>query len=172
MAQGTTKVRTGREGLTVDEGKKTCNCRMWQLSGIPYFHATKVIFLLNMVPNSYVPAWFKTDLYFVLYHHFLKPDPWRRKKQSVINLEDAHVDVRGTVSDGSKQGDNSGAQKGSTGAGGSKKGSACGSKQGSAGACGSKGCANAVGSKNGSKDGSKQGSERGSKRKAVLSAGT
>ncbi|GJZ82224.1 multidrug resistance-associated protein 5 [Tanacetum coccineum] len=42
MAQGTTKVRTGREGLTVDEGKKTCNCRMWQLSGIPYFHATKI----------------------------------------------------------------------------------------------------------------------------------
>nr|GEU94836.1 multidrug resistance-associated protein 5 [Tanacetum cinerariifolium] len=30
------------EGFTVDEGKRTCSCRMWQLSGLPCVHATKV----------------------------------------------------------------------------------------------------------------------------------
>ncbi|GJT91077.1 multidrug resistance-associated protein 5, partial [Tanacetum coccineum] len=28
--------RSGSEGFTVDEGKRTCSCRMWQLSGIPW----------------------------------------------------------------------------------------------------------------------------------------
>ncbi|GJV01948.1 integrase, catalytic region, zinc finger, CCHC-type containing protein [Tanacetum coccineum] len=41
--EGTTKVRSGSEGFTVDEGKRTCSCRMWQLSGIPYVHAIKAI---------------------------------------------------------------------------------------------------------------------------------
>nr|GEU94839.1 multidrug resistance-associated protein 5 [Tanacetum cinerariifolium] len=36
------EVRSGSEGFTVDEGKRTCSCRMWQLSGLPCVHATKV----------------------------------------------------------------------------------------------------------------------------------
>ncbi|GJY29960.1 multidrug resistance-associated protein 5 [Tanacetum coccineum] len=43
------EVRSGCEGFIVDEGKRTRSCRMWQLSGIPYVHATKVIFLINKV---------------------------------------------------------------------------------------------------------------------------
>ncbi|GJS62810.1 multidrug resistance-associated protein 5 [Tanacetum coccineum] len=35
------EVRSGSEGFTVDEGKRTCSCRMWQLSGLPCVHATK-----------------------------------------------------------------------------------------------------------------------------------
>nr|GEU48036.1 damaged DNA binding 2 [Tanacetum cinerariifolium] len=51
------KVRSRSEGFTVDEGKRTCTCRMWRLSGLPCVYATKVIFLINRVPESYVPAW-------------------------------------------------------------------------------------------------------------------
>ncbi|GKA90758.1 hypothetical protein Tco_0812628 [Tanacetum coccineum] len=69
------KVKLGSEGFTVDEGKRTCNCRMWLLSGIPFVHATKLIFLINRVPESYVLAWFETDMYFVAYHNFMKPIP-------------------------------------------------------------------------------------------------
>ncbi|GJX94027.1 multidrug resistance-associated protein 5 [Tanacetum coccineum] len=69
------EVRSGSEGFTVDEGKRTCSCRMWQLSGLPCVHATKVIFLINRVPESYVPAWFETDMYFVAYHNYVKPVP-------------------------------------------------------------------------------------------------
>ncbi|GJZ77422.1 multidrug resistance-associated protein 5, partial [Tanacetum coccineum] len=35
------KVRSGSEGFTVDEEKRTCSCKMWQLSGIHCVHATK-----------------------------------------------------------------------------------------------------------------------------------
>ncbi|GJY11522.1 hypothetical protein Tco_0379707 [Tanacetum coccineum] len=61
MGEGTTKVLA-------------CNTYwMWQLSGLPCVHATKVIFLINKVPKSYVPAWFETDMYFVAYHNYVKP---------------------------------------------------------------------------------------------------
>ncbi|GJR80733.1 multidrug resistance-associated protein 5 [Tanacetum coccineum] len=69
------EVRLGSEGFTVDEGKRTCSCRMWQLSGLPCVHATKVIFLINRVPESYVPTWFETDMYFMAYHKYVKPVP-------------------------------------------------------------------------------------------------
>ncbi|GKC93408.1 multidrug resistance-associated protein 5, partial [Tanacetum coccineum] len=73
MTEGTTKVRSGSEGFIVDEDKRTCSCRMWQLSGLPCVHATKVIFLINRVPESYVPAWFETNMYFVAFHNYVKP---------------------------------------------------------------------------------------------------
>nr|GEW03648.1 multidrug resistance-associated protein 5 [Tanacetum cinerariifolium] len=86
MAEGTTKVsacntcwweilevRSGSEGFTVNEGKRTYSCRMWQLSGLHCVHATKVILLINRLPKSYVPTWFKTDMYFVTYHNYVKP---------------------------------------------------------------------------------------------------
>ncbi|GJV44209.1 hypothetical protein Tco_1428745 [Tanacetum coccineum] len=75
MAKGTTKVRSRSEGFTVDEGKRICSFRMWQLSGLPCVHATKVIFLINRVPESYVSGWFEIDIYFVAYHNYVKPVP-------------------------------------------------------------------------------------------------
>ncbi|GJW68901.1 multidrug resistance-associated protein 5, partial [Tanacetum coccineum] len=59
----------------VDEGKRTCSCMVWQLSGLPCVHATKVIFLINRVPESYVLAWFETDMCFVAYYNYVKPVP-------------------------------------------------------------------------------------------------
>ncbi|GJR66043.1 multidrug resistance-associated protein 5 [Tanacetum coccineum] len=35
------EVRLGSEGFTVDEGKRTCSCKMWQLSGLLCVHAIK-----------------------------------------------------------------------------------------------------------------------------------
>nr|GEW38692.1 hypothetical protein [Tanacetum cinerariifolium] len=66
-------VRSGSEGFIVDEGKRTCTYKMWQLSGLLCIHAIKVIFLINKVPESYVPAWFKTDMYFMAYYNYVKP---------------------------------------------------------------------------------------------------
>ncbi|GJR41006.1 hypothetical protein Tco_1216690 [Tanacetum coccineum] len=67
------EVRSGSEGFTVDEGKRTCSYRMWQLSGIHCVHATKVIFLINMISESYVPSWFETNMCFMAYHNYVKP---------------------------------------------------------------------------------------------------
>nr|GEW19403.1 reverse transcriptase domain-containing protein [Tanacetum cinerariifolium] len=35
------EVRSGSEGFIVDEGKRTCTCKMWQLSGLLCIHAIK-----------------------------------------------------------------------------------------------------------------------------------
>ncbi|GJR57481.1 multidrug resistance-associated protein 5 [Tanacetum coccineum] len=69
------EVRSKSEGFTINEGKRTCSCSMWQFLGLPCVHATKVIFLINRVPESYVPAWFETDMYFMAYHNYVKPVP-------------------------------------------------------------------------------------------------
>ncbi|GKB43840.1 hypothetical protein Tco_0888782, partial [Tanacetum coccineum] len=69
------EVRSGSEGFTVDEGKRTCTCRMWQLSGLHCVQVTLVIFLINRVPESYVPTWFEIDMYFVAYHNYVKLVP-------------------------------------------------------------------------------------------------
>ena len=46
---------------------------MWQLSGIPCVHATKVILYINKTPESYVPPMFKTDMYHSTYNNYMKP---------------------------------------------------------------------------------------------------
>ncbi|GJR40733.1 multidrug resistance-associated protein 5 [Tanacetum coccineum] len=172
------EVRSESEEFTVDKGKRSCSCRMWQLSGIPCVHATKVIFLINRVHESYVPTWFETDMYFVAYHNFVKPvsgmNFWPdqsmystvlqpkpkkclvglerkeselkvrvvvqleslrpRKKQSVGDVEDVNVVLKGPVRDEGVGGSRGGAS-GSRGrgcAGGSKRG-ASGSRGGGAG---------------------------------------
>ena len=62
------EVRSGSQAFTVNEPKTTCTCRMWQLSGIPCVHATKVILYINKTPESYVPPMFKvcTQLFYPL----------------------------------------------------------------------------------------------------------
>ncbi|GKC71413.1 multidrug resistance-associated protein 5 [Tanacetum coccineum] len=44
-------VRSGSEGFTVDEGKRKCSCRMWQLSGLPCVHATKSMYSTVLPPK-------------------------------------------------------------------------------------------------------------------------
>ncbi|GJY58099.1 multidrug resistance-associated protein 5 [Tanacetum coccineum] len=45
------EVRSGSEGFTVDEGKRTCSCRMWQLSRIPCVHDTKSMYSIVLPPK-------------------------------------------------------------------------------------------------------------------------
>nr|GEV57775.1 hypothetical protein [Tanacetum cinerariifolium] len=114
------EVRSGSEGFTNDEEKKTCSCWMWQLSGIPYVHATKSMYSFVVPPKP-------------------KKMCGRSRKKRIRS--------KGTMRDGYEQSGNSGAQQGS--AGRSKKGGTGGSKQGSVVAGGLKGCVVAVGSKKG-----------------------
>nr|GEW70576.1 hypothetical protein [Tanacetum cinerariifolium] len=48
------KERLGSEGFTIDEGKRTCSCKMWHLSGLPYVHATKSMYptVLQLKPRK------------------------------------------------------------------------------------------------------------------------
>nr|GEX08300.1 hypothetical protein [Tanacetum cinerariifolium] len=45
------EVRSESEGFTVDEGKRTYSVRMWQLSRIPYVHATKSMYSTVLPPK-------------------------------------------------------------------------------------------------------------------------
>ncbi|GJV35832.1 pentatricopeptide repeat-containing protein [Tanacetum coccineum] len=44
------EVRNGCEAFKVEEGLRTCTCRMWQISGLPCPHAIAVMFLINKSP--------------------------------------------------------------------------------------------------------------------------
>ncbi|GJY27395.1 multidrug resistance-associated protein 5 [Tanacetum coccineum] len=175
------EVRSRSKGFTVDEGKRTCSFMMWQLSGIPCVHAIKVIFLINRVPESYVPAWFETYMYFVAYHNFVKPvlgiNLWpdqsmysiilpakprkmsgRPRKKRIRAIEDVDVVLRGPVRD--------------EGAGGSRGGGASGSRGGASGSRGSASVSRGgAGGSRGGAGGSRGGASR-SKRKPVSSVGT
>ncbi|GJZ22978.1 pentatricopeptide repeat-containing protein [Tanacetum coccineum] len=65
------EVRNGSEAFTVDEHKRTCTCRMWQLAGLPCPHSIVVIFKLNKRPEDYIPACFRKDAYYKAYHQYL-----------------------------------------------------------------------------------------------------
>nr|GEX13080.1 multidrug resistance-associated protein 5 [Tanacetum cinerariifolium] len=120
------EVRLGSEGFTVNEEKRTCSCTMWQLSGIPCVHATKVIFLINMVHESYVPVWFETDMYFVAYYNFVKLVTGLVRDEGAGGSRGGASVFRGKEGDGWSRG----------GAGGSR-GGAFGSRGGASGSRGS-----------------------------------
>ncbi|GKE90244.1 hypothetical protein Tco_1567719 [Tanacetum coccineum] len=167
------EVRSGSKGFTVDEGKRTYSCRMWRLSGIHCIHATKVIFLINRVPESYVPAWFEIDMYFVTYHNYVKlvpgmnlwPDqsiyftvlPPKPRKTSVDDVEDVDVVQRGPVRD---EGD------------GGSRGGARGSRGGFSVFSGASGSTGKGAGGSGGASGSRGRGAAGSKRKLVSTAGT
>ncbi|KAJ9538480.1 LOW QUALITY PROTEIN: hypothetical protein OSB04_031213 [Centaurea solstitialis] len=67
------EVRLGNDAFIVDEDKKTCTCRMWQLSGLPCHHAVAALFYIHKHPEDYVPSWFWKDMYKVAYNHHLLP---------------------------------------------------------------------------------------------------
>ncbi|GJU99751.1 pentatricopeptide repeat-containing protein [Tanacetum coccineum] len=48
------EVRKGSKAFRVDEPKRTCSCRMWQLSGLPCCHAIACIFRLNRIVEGHL----------------------------------------------------------------------------------------------------------------------
>ncbi|GKB88754.1 multidrug resistance-associated protein 5 [Tanacetum coccineum] len=115
------EVRSGSEGFTIDEGKRTCSCRMWQLSGLPCVHSTK--------PDQ--------SMYFTV----LPPKPrkmlGRPKKKSIRAIgkggSSTRVSKRGPVRDEGASGTR-GDAIGSRGRGG--RGGAVGSRGGASGSIG------------------------------------
>ena len=57
----------------VDLNNKSCSCRMWDLSGIPYKHAISAIYANKEKPESYVHAYYSTETYLAIYKHVIMP---------------------------------------------------------------------------------------------------
>lgn len=67
------EVRNGSEAFGVDEQRRTCSCRLWQLSGLPCTHAVSVIFKINRRVEEYVPSCFRKKSFHDAYHQYLHP---------------------------------------------------------------------------------------------------
>ncbi|GJV02778.1 pentatricopeptide repeat-containing protein [Tanacetum coccineum] len=67
------EVRNGSQAFGVDEKRRTCTCRLWQLSGLPCPHAIAVIFKLNRRAEEYVPTCFRKQSFHDSYHQYLTP---------------------------------------------------------------------------------------------------
>ncbi|GJZ67196.1 pentatricopeptide repeat-containing protein [Tanacetum coccineum] len=67
------EVRNGSEAFGVDEDRRNCSCRLWQLSGLPCCHAITVIFKLNRMVEDYVPDCYSKQAFYDTYHQYLTP---------------------------------------------------------------------------------------------------
>ncbi|GJZ60907.1 hypothetical protein Tco_0617044 [Tanacetum coccineum] len=72
LSRGTLKTKTIGLVYWISRKKTWVQQRQWANSKSDQH---KVIYLKNKVPESYVPALFETDMYFVAYHNYVKPVP-------------------------------------------------------------------------------------------------
>ncbi|KAL0435074.1 UNVERIFIED_CONTAM: hypothetical protein Sradi_0215300 [Sesamum radiatum] len=59
--------------FSVDLERRTCTCRLWQLSGIPCKHACSAIFNQNLQPEEMVHPYYNVDTYKTVYEPTILP---------------------------------------------------------------------------------------------------
>ena len=57
----------------VDLDARSCNCRKWDLTGIPYCHAIACLFLYHYKVEDFVSDWYKRDTYLKSYNNSIPP---------------------------------------------------------------------------------------------------
>lgn len=63
----------GGHELVVDLPRRTCVYRKWQLTSIPYFHASASIFFQQKEPTMYVHECYTKNMYMKVYSHLVEP---------------------------------------------------------------------------------------------------
>ena len=69
------KVGSQYERHVVDLVKKTCNCRSWDLNGIPCKHAITAIYTNIEIPEDYTHLCYFKETYIEIYKEVLPPMP-------------------------------------------------------------------------------------------------
>lgn len=69
----TFEVSFGNHGFIVHLAKKTCICRLWQLSGIPCCHSIAAIYFVGDNPDKYVSSWLTVEASLMAYEGALQP---------------------------------------------------------------------------------------------------
>ncbi|GKC10833.1 zinc finger, PMZ-type containing protein, partial [Tanacetum coccineum] len=76
------EVRCGDQAYAVNLSSRTCSCRLWQLSGVPYIHAIAGYIYLNRDPDEGVHFSYSQDVWARTYQYFIWPVPsinlWKR----------------------------------------------------------------------------------------------
>ena len=67
------KVKNGLESFTMDLEEKSCNCRKWDITGIPCFHNISCIFFNKEDSKKYVNACYKRTTYIDCYDPIIEP---------------------------------------------------------------------------------------------------
>ncbi|XP_031378485.1 uncharacterized protein LOC116193879 [Punica granatum] len=57
----------------VDLGAGTCNCRMWQLTGILCAHAIACMAYNNLEPDKFIHSWYSTERWRATYVPYIEP---------------------------------------------------------------------------------------------------
>ena len=61
------EVDNERERHVMDLVRRTCNCKGWDLIGIPYKHGVVAIFVNREKPNDYIHPCYYNDAYVEIY---------------------------------------------------------------------------------------------------------
>ncbi|GJW56744.1 zinc finger, PMZ-type containing protein [Tanacetum coccineum] len=67
------EVRKGNESYGVNLVRKQCQCRFWEISGIPCVHAIAGYMHLNRDPDVGVSGWYSQEKWFSAYQFSIKP---------------------------------------------------------------------------------------------------
>ena len=67
------EVKNRLESFTVDLEEKSCNCRKWDIIGIPCCHAISCIFFNREDSEKYVNACYKSTTYIDCYDPIIEP---------------------------------------------------------------------------------------------------
>ncbi|CAI9296245.1 unnamed protein product [Lactuca saligna] len=67
------EVRNGLESYGVNIEKRSCACRLWDVSGIPCVHAQASIMLTHQDPKTFISKWFGTAMYISSYSSNILP---------------------------------------------------------------------------------------------------
>jgi hypothetical protein len=59
--------------MDVDIDKKTCTCRLWQISGMPCRHAIASMASWGLQPEEFVHNWLKMPAFKAAYEEFIRP---------------------------------------------------------------------------------------------------
>ncbi|XP_057730832.1 uncharacterized protein LOC130946174 [Arachis stenosperma] len=65
--------------VSVDLGKGTYSCRLWQITGLPCRHACAALANQNRRPEEYVHNWLTMGAYNAAYQTFMRPVPSQEK---------------------------------------------------------------------------------------------
>lgn len=69
------EISEGDTRFIVDQVRRTCTCRSWQLRGIPCPHAVCAFYYLDQEPENEIESWYRHEVFLKAYQYSIQPIP-------------------------------------------------------------------------------------------------
>lgn len=69
------EISEGDSRFVIDQVRRTCTYRSWQLRGIPCPHAICAFYHLDQEPENEIDGWYKREVFLKAYQYFIQPIP-------------------------------------------------------------------------------------------------